>query len=363
MIATNRQTCYQTRLDGLRGYLHRSGLDAVVVTDRPNIRYLSGFTGSDGVAVISPDGAWFLTDSRYISQAGEQATDFTVIEYRRKFEESATFLTAQGFRRCGCEDTSLTVAQHAALKEHLSGVELVPVGGEIARFRSVKDFAEIDMLRSVASLVSRSFLTFLAEVRPGIRERDLALKLEWAMRSAGVDDKSFDFIVASGLRGALPHGAASEKLIEAGELVTFDFGGVMNGYCSDETVTVMVGAPDQQQRDVYRIVKEAHIRAIDAVKPGAACREIDAVARDHIAAAGYGEFFGHGLGHGVGLDVHEKPTLSPRSDETLAEGMVVTVEPGIYIPGWGGVRIEDTVVVTRDGCECLTQVPKELRVL
>jgi Xaa-Pro aminopeptidase/Xaa-Pro dipeptidase len=200
-------------------------------------------------------------------------------------------------------------------------------------------------------------------IRPGVSERALALELEILMKRGGAEEKAFDFIVASGERGALPHGHPTERKIAAGELVTIDFGARLHGYHSDETVTVAVGSADQRQQEVYAVVKEAHDRAMAAVRPGASCRDVDGIARDFIAARGFGGYFGHGLGHGVGLDIHEKPTLSPRSGQHLAEGMVVTVEPGIYIPGWGGVRIEDTVTVTADGCRPLTRVGKELLIV
>jgi Xaa-Pro aminopeptidase len=183
------------------------------------------------------------------------------------------------------------------------------------------------------------------------------------MKRAGADDKAFDFIVASGERGALPHGRASEKLLCAGELVTVDFGARCNGYNSDETVTFAVGRPDDRQRQIYAVVKDAHDLAVQAVRPGISCRELDAVARGHIEKQGFGDYFGHGLGHGVGLDVHEKPVISSRSDQMVSAGMVFTIEPGIYIPGWGGVRIEDTVEVIDDGCRLLTRVPKELLII
>jgi Xaa-Pro aminopeptidase len=198
------------------------------------------------------------------------------------------------------------------------------------------------------------------DIRPGITERALALELEILMRRAGADGMAFDFIVASGDRGALPHGVASNRVLQKGELVTVDFGVCCSGYHSDETVTLAIGCADDRQREVFAVVKEAHDLALQEVRPGIACSELDAIARQSIERHGLGEFFRHGLGHGVGLEIHEKPTISGRSGQIVSEGMVFTIEPGIYIPGWGGVRIEDTVVVTADGCRLLTQVSKEL---
>ncbi|MDD2500835.1 MAG: M24 family metallopeptidase, partial [Geobacter sp.] len=207
---------------------------------------------------------------------------------------------------------------------------------------------------------SAAFEAVLPQLQPGIREDEFALQLEFEMRRRGADGRGFDFIVASGVRGAMPHGRASDKPILAGELVTVDFGAIKDGYHSDETVTLAVGSVNTRQQQIYQTVLDAHDRAIAAVKPGITCRELDTLARDYIKAQGFGQYFGHGLGHGIGLDVHEKPVISPRSDAVVEEGMVFTIEPGIYIPGFGGVRIEDTVAVTADGCRLLTKVSKQL---
>jgi Xaa-Pro aminopeptidase len=242
-------------------------------------------------------------------------------------------------------------------------MEFVSVGGELDVPRMAKDDEELALLQKSAELASSSFLSILEDIRPGALERDIALALEFAMKRAGAEEKSFDFIVVSGPRGALPHGKAGDRAVGSGELVTIDFGAVCQGYHSDETVTVAVGAPDSRQKEIYGIVKDAHDRAMDAVRPGISLKELDAKARGYIEGKGYGKFFGHGLGHGVGLEVHERPVVSFKSEGVVTEGMVFTIEPGIYIPDWGGVRIEDTVIVTSDGCRPLTVVPKELMVL
>jgi Xaa-Pro aminopeptidase len=227
--------------------------------------------------------------------------------------------------------------------------------------RGIKDNLEIAALERAAHLAAAAFEEIVPLLRPGLAERDIALALEFAMRRLGGDEKSFDLIVASGERGALPHGAASDRLLRAGELVTIDFGLRLHGYCSDETVTLALGEIDAELERVYATVYQAQQQAIAAIRPGIPLKEIDAVARNVIAEAGYGPFFGHGLGHGVGLEVHEYPTLSSRSIDTAQDGMVFTIEPGIYLPGKGGVRLEDMVVVTHDGCRKLTRIPKELR--
>jgi Xaa-Pro aminopeptidase len=245
----------------------------------------------------------------------------------------------------------------------LPDVELQPLGAALDDLRVIKSMDELQLLARCSEIASEALLGVLASIKPGAREREVALALEFAMRRTGADDKSFDFIVASGPRGALPHGKAGDKVIQAGELVTIDFGAVYAGYHSDETVTVAVGTPDSRQMEIYTTVKDAHDKAMEAVRPGIGLKELDGVARQFIEERGYGAYFGHGLGHGVGLEVHEKPTVSFRSDQTAEEGMVFTIEPGIYIPGWGGVRIEDTVVVTMDGCRPLSKVPKQLMIL
>ena len=351
------------RLSSARGLLERFGVETIIFLGLPNIRYLTGFTGSDGVLVLGKDEGWFLTDSRYTTQASMEVTGARVIEYRSKTEGIAALLTSETVTKAGFEAEHTTVSFLRALAEVLPGVELLPIGAELDDLRIIKSQDELQLLAKCAEIASKALLDVLATIRPGVPEREVALALEFAMRRAGAEDKSFDFIVASGPRGALPHGKASDKLIQTGELVTIDFGAIYAGYHSDETVTVAVGAPDDRQKEIYNTVKDAHDKAMETVRPGFSLKELDGVARQFIEERGYGEYFGHGLGHGVGLEVHEKPTVSTRSEETAQEGMVLTIEPGIYIPGWGGVRIEDTVVVTTDGCRPLSKVPKQLLVL
>lgn len=346
-----------------RDCLERHSLDAMLVTGLPNIRYLCGFSGTDGVLLLTSSGGCFLTDSRYTTQALAEVGAVPVIECKVKLDAVAERIMQSGCRRLGFEAFNLSVALHAELAEKLPGVELVPIKTDLDELRETKDPEEIGILATCAEIASSAFQEIIPLIREGAVERELALELEIAMRRRGADDKSFDFIVASGERGALPHGRASERRIGSGELVTFDYGAVYRGYASDETVTVAVGEPNGKLRRIYDTVKEAHDRAIAAVRPGVSLPELDRIARSYIEEQGFGPFFGHGLGHGVGLEVHERPTVSFRSTSVAAEGMVFTVEPGIYIPGLGGVRIEDTVVVTSDGCRIITKVPKDLQVL
>jgi Xaa-Pro aminopeptidase len=351
------------RISSARVFSERFGVDAILFLNLCNIRYLSGFTGSDGALLIDRVGGTFLTDSRYTVQAGQEVAPFPTREYRGKLDGVTALIREMGVERLGFEAEHLSVALFNALADAVPEVELVPIGMDLETLRQCKDPGEIQLLAHSAALASLALMEIRDEIRSGVTERNVALALEFAMKRAGAEEKAFDFIVASGVRGALPHGRASDKRIVAGELVTIDFGAVYQGYYSDETVTLAVGTPDDRQREVYGIVKEAHDLALAAVKPGVNFRELDAIARDFIAAQGYGDYFGHGLGHGVGLEVHEKPVVSPRSDGVVEAGMVFTIEPGIYIPDWGGVRIEDTVVVTEDGYQLLTLSPKELQVL
>ncbi len=351
------------RISSARKNLERFGVEAIVFLGLPNIRYLAGFTGSDGALVIGGEKAWFLTDSRYTTQASQEVTGAGVIEYRLKADGIADLLKAERVRKAGFEAEQTSVGFIKTLGELLPDVELVPIGSELDDIRIIKDADELRLLGGSADIASRALLGVLDSIRPGVPEREIALALEFAMKRGGAEEKSFDFIVASGTRGAMPHGKASDKPIREGELVTLDFGAVFSGYHSDETVTIAVGTPDDRQKEIYSIVKDAHDKAVDAVRPGVSLKQLDEIARGYIAEKGFGSFFGHGLGHGVGVEVHEKPVVSFRSDKNAEEGMVFTIEPGIYIPGWGGVRIEDTVVVTGDGCRFLTKVPKELMVL
>lgn len=349
----------------LRPFFEEHCLDLLLVEHPVNLRYLAGFSGSEGTLLLAADGSgWFVCDSRYTVQATAEVTGLTVLERSRRHEAVAELAGSVAARRIGFEAAHTTVSSHRTLTEQVADCELVAIGPELERIRDVKDAGELELLEQVAALASASLeAVLLVGLRPGVTEAAFALELEFEMRRRGAEACGFDIIVASGARGAMPHGRASGKVIRAGELVTIDFGAVLAGYHSDETVTVAVGTIDQEQRRVYETVKAAHDLAVAAVRPGVSCRELDAVARDHITAQGYGDYFGHGLGHGVGLDIHEKPVVSPRSDAVVTEGMVFTIEPGIYLPGRCGVRIEDTVVVTADGCRLLTRVDKGLKSL
>ncbi len=352
------------RRSRLNHYFKEYSLKAVLFTELRNIRYLCGFSGSEGALLISKDHSWFLCDSRYTAQAAVEVKDAEIIECAAiRIDTVAALVREFGLDRIGFEASHTTVSAFRRMSEMLNGVDLVELGSNLDEIRICKDCSEIELLTSVATLSSLALTAVLEQIKPGVREIDIALALEFEMRRRGADGKAFDFIVASGERGAMPHGRASDKIILAGELVTIDFGAIKNGYHSDETVTVACGRPDLRAQEIHSIVKTAHDLAIQAVRAGISCKDLDEVARSFIRDNGYGDYFGHGLGHGIGLDIHEMPTLSPRSTAVLEEGMTITIEPGIYIPGFGGVRIEDTVVVTADGCRIITSADKQLLVL
>lgn len=354
----------KNRISRVRALLEKYQLDALFFLSPANLRYLCGFTGSEGALVVTAEHSCFLTDSRYATQASLEVQADSQCEYAIKVDGVVGALTDLGVLRVGFEANYLTCAVLERMREKGGErLEWVGLDQEIKPLRAIKDSQEINRLEKAAALSAQAFADVIHLLQPGIEEREYAWALEVAMRQRGGEEKSFDIIVASGERGALPHGRASGRRIAAGDLVTIDFGLRCEGYCSDETVTVAIGAVTDELRKIHAIVLEAQQRAVAAIRPGVPLREIDAVARDHIGAAGYGAYFGHGLGHGIGIEVHEFPTISPHSLDVAQEGMVFSVEPGIYLPGYGGVRIEDVVVVTADGCRKLTLIPKEYRQL
>lgn len=345
------------RLAALRSLLTEQNLAAVIVAKPENRLYLSGFTGSAGFLLVGLNTAKLITDFRYVEQATRQAPDFTIVRHGADiYETLAAEIKAIGGKRIGFESDFATWDAYRRMAEF--GGELMPL--HLDKLRMVKDEAELGALRRAVRIADDAFTHILPYIRPGISEQDVALEMEYFMRRQGAEKMAFEIIVASGERSALPHGRASTKTIAAGDFVTMDFGAVYGGYHSDITRTVVVGKATSRQREIYRLVLMAQMAGLAAVAPGRICREVDADARKVIIDAGYGEYFGHGLGHGVGMAIHEEPRLSPVCDVVLAPGMTVTVEPGVYIPDWGGVRIEDTVVVTATGVEILTASGKEL---
>jgi Xaa-Pro aminopeptidase len=350
-----------TRADRLVALLDERELDALLVTDLVNVRYLTGYTGSNGVALVGLDLRCFVTDFRYVTQAEQQVHGFDRRIGEQDLLDSAIAALPAGDVRLGIEDQHVSVRTFDRLREALpERVELVPAGGAVERLREVKDAEEVARIRAAAELADAALTRTLEHGVAGRGERAIALAIEQEMRRLGAERPSFDTIVAHAEHGALPHAVPREVEIAAGSLVTIDWGAQLDGYCSDCTRTFAVGEPGGRAREAYELVRRAQQAGLDAVRPGVSGRDADAAARELIAAAGHAEHFGHGLGHGVGLEIHEAPRLSRTSDATLACGNVVTVEPGIYVPGEVGVRIEDLVVVTDDGCERLTGLSKQL---
>jgi len=322
-----------------------------------DIAWLTGFGGTSGLAVVGPEIRTFITDFRYMTTATATVPgSFRIVDGTAEMlKELAAMLGG----RVGIDPAKTSVESHAKLLEAIGDdVEIVAAEGVLADLRRAKDDAEIEAIAAAAALTDEVYAWIEERGLAGRTEREVALAAEQRMRELGAEDPSFPSIVAAGENGALPHAVPSERTIAAGEYVVVDMGAIVDGYCSDCTRTLVDGEPDPAQRQVYELVLEAQLAALDAIRAGAAGRPVDAIAREVIAAAGYGEHFGHGLGHGVGIEVHEPPRLSKRSDDRLLAGDVVTAEPGIYVPGEFGIRIEDLVVVTDDGHRNLSSYPK-----
>lgn len=349
-----------TRVERLLGLFDEAGIDQLLVTSPVNIRWLTGFTGSAGLVVLGDDTRRFVTDFRYLTQAASQLDATWTQEITQELLVQAT-VGLQG--RLGFDDDHMSVKAHAKFATAApDGVELVAAGGLIERLRIVKDVAEVARIRAAAVLADSALEEVLARGLAGRTERAVALDLEMTMRRMGAQAASFPPIVAHGAHGALPHAEPRDEVIAAGTLCVIDWGAQLDGYASDCTRTLHTGGElDQRDAEVYELVLDAQRKALAAVRPGRSGKELDAVAREVIEAGGHAEHFGHGLGHGVGAEVHEGPRLSQRSDSVLEAGNVVTVEPGVYVPGRVGVRIEDLAVVTAEGTEVLTGLSTELR--
>jgi len=351
------------RISRIRAGLPDLRVDAILFLDMKNIRYLTGFTGSDGALLIGQDKKTLLVDGRYTHQARGEVGDVAVIEYREKADGIESVLMDSGIKTVGFEATAMNVHSYLRLKSKMKGVTLKPISDEISAIRTVKDETEIARMRKAAEISFQALTDIRELIKPGVREKDIALELEYRMGRYGADQIAFPTIVASGVNSSLPHAKPGSRRVERGDVVMIDCGSVYQGYHSDETWTVAIGNGENRQKEVYAVVKEAHDRALEAVRPGVACREIDHVARSFIETKTLGEYFSHGTGHGVGLDVHEAPRISTQSEHVLKKGMVVTIEPGVYIPNLWGIRIEDMVLVKEDGCEVLTKMPKGFTIL
>ncbi len=343
------------RTDKLRKLLNDN--EGVILTGYPNIFYYSGFTSEDAVVFITKNRQLLVTDSRYTVQARQQAKDFEIHDVTEGIDKIAEMLEVEAL---GFEEGVVTVKELARYQKF--GKKLIPMQDKISGLRRIKDEFEIEKIKKAEELGDAAYEYTIEHMRAGMTEREVALMLEFYMRKNGASGTSFDTIVASGLRSSMPHGTASDKVIGIGDFVTMDFGCRLDGYCSDMTRTVVIGKCTQRQREVYDVVLTAQKAAIEAVEIGKKCADIDKVARDIITEAGYGRNFGHSLGHSVGIEIHERPVFAPKSEEFIEKGNVITVEPGIYIEGWGGVRIEDVVAVG-ENVHNLTKSCKDLTII
>ncbi|KXZ40073.1 Xaa-Pro aminopeptidase [Alkalithermobacter thermoalcaliphilus JW-YL-7 = DSM 7308] len=349
----------ESRIQKLRNVMKDKNLEAVIIYKPQNRRYICGFTGSSGYVLITQDRQIFFTDFRYIQQAKDQCKGFEILEIS-KAEPVTKYIKEMKISTLGFEDDFMDVSTYFNFTKELENTKMVQLEGLILQLRSIKDENEIKTISKAAQIADKAFEHILKFIKPGVSEKELALELEYFMKKNGALGLSFEPIVASGKRSSLPHGVASEKIIEEGDFLTLDFGCIYNGYCSDMTRTVVVGQASDEQKKIYNIVLEAQIKALEAIRPGITGQELDKIARDYITEKGYGSNFGHGLGHGLGLEVHELPHVNSLGKNPLQPGMIITDEPGIYIPDFGGVRIEDLILVTDDGYKVLSNSPKEL---
>jgi Xaa-Pro aminopeptidase len=359
---------HAARRDQVQARLAALDADAALITCLPNVRYLTGLASSNAALLVPAAGPCVLaTDSRYTLAAQRDCPDLELLTERFLVPAFGALAAGRGYRRLLFEAQEVTVASHRKLAAEAAGVDLAPFGLEIEELRTVKDDAELDLLAAACRISCQAFEELLPTIRPGITERQLATAIERRMVDIGAEAPAFDTIVASGPNGAIPHHAPGERQLQRGDLVTIDFGARSGGYHADMTRTVSIGEPAQWQRDTYELVARAQQAGMAAARPGAALTEVDAAARDLIREAGHGEHFRHGLGHGVGLEVHEAPMLGYESAGRLAARVPVTIEPGIYLPGMGGVRIEDILVVDGEGSSgtrgLLTTTTRELLAL
>ena len=348
------------RINALISSFDRLGIDCFIISCGRSLRYLSGYTGSNGLCVITRDKKYFITDFRYQEQIKKEVRGFNIIissEYL--FDELKTRDLLNG-RKTGFESKRITFQDYKNITKYIPRKNLVPVEDVIDEMSSVKDKKEIECIRIAAAIGDKIFNEILSLIKPGIEEIELSAEISYRVKKYGCEKDAFEPIVLSGAKSAMPHGKPDRKKIRRGEFILFDYGCVYDGYHSDMTRTVILGKPKKKDIEIYNTVLEAQQLAVAAVRKGVVCSELDSAARDYIRNKGYDKYFGHALGHGIGLEIHETPRISSRYHNMLVSGNVITIEPGIYIPGYGGVRIEDDVVVKQNSCEILTASPKEL---
>jgi Xaa-Pro aminopeptidase len=360
----NIRSNLRKRLETIRSKIKENEIDGILITKRENYTYLSGFTGSSAYLVITSDSADLITDFRYIEQATKQAPLFNIIKYKGNVAiEINNALKRNNVEKLGFESIDLTYDKYEDYSSKFEVKELIPLKNIIESIRMIKDSEELQFIKKAVEIADGAFLNVLPLIKPGILETEVSAEIEYFMKKQGAQGSSFQTIVASGARSAMPHGVASNKEIKNGDVIIMDYGAIYQGYCSDITRTIFLGKPDEKMTKIYDIVLRAQKEALNGSHKGLKGREIDSIAREIINNSGYEKNFGHGLGHGVGLEIHEEPRFAPSDDNTMENGMVVTVEPGIYVEGYGGVRIEDMIVIKDDQPEILTRATKELIVL
>ncbi len=351
------------RIEKLREEMLKESLTSFLITSAYNLHYLTGFTGTTGMAVITLDDAYFITDFRYTEQAEKECFDYEIVQnFGPIFEELVDLIDEKGIPNMGFEEANVSFKEYVEL-EMLLETELVPISNMIESLREIKDEQEVSLIEKACEIADQAFSHILTYIKPGMTEIQVANELDFYMRQLGATGVSFETIVASGVRSAMPHGVASDKVIDQGDLITIDFGCYYKGYVSDMTRTISLGEPKEKLKEIYQIVKDAQQKVLDGARPGMSGVELDAVARDYIESQGYGEYFGHSTGHGIGLEIHEGPNVSRLANKAFIPGNVITNEPGIYLPGIGGVRIEDDMLVTESGVKRLTHSEKELIIL
>ncbi len=350
----------EKRVSRVRAIVEDMGMDGCVLRGPDNVFYLTGFRGSEGTLLVTGRSLFLITDFRYVTYAREATEGVEIVELKDRKNPLAELCNDLAVKRLGFDGTHTPFSLYERWKETMKDVELLPLREEIEEIRRCKEAGEIGTIRKAVAIATRAMEDTLKALRPGMRERDVCNELEYRLKGLGAEGPSFPTIVAAGPRAALPHAEPSDRIIGEGETVIMDFGAKVDGYCSDETCTVVLGDVPGEILRIHGVVNDARKRGVEAVRPGLKAKEIDAIVRGIIEEAGYGRFFGHGTGHGVGIAVHEAPSVNSSGEMVLEENMVLTVEPGIYIPDVGGVRLEDLVLVTADGGEILTGIPKDM---
>lgn len=358
---------FNKRIEKLVSKMEDLDVDALLITKEENVSYLSGFTGDESYLFITPKEQYMLTDFRYIEQVKQECPDLKIFQWKRiaDFGETSLREWIQSFEiaRLGIEKNNFSYGAYLNFTKHLPKIELVATHGAVEELRYVKNEHEIACIQKAASIADRAFTRILDFIKPGMTENEVTAELEYYLRKEGADGVAFDTILVSGVKTSLPHGKPSDKVIEKGDFVTLDFGALYQGYRSDMTRTIGIGSLTEKQKEIYQMVKEAQLAGLQAIKAGVHGKKPDEAAREVFAKKDLNEYFGHGLGHGLGLEIHEEPFMGGSCTMRLEKDYVVTVEPGLYLPNWGGVRIEDTVVVTEEGCTILTNSSKELIIL